>query len=83
MTATSLSDLGNPYRTERRAAELYFQLIAVLLGHQHHYVALDYIGPDNAGEWNIRCLCAHATIEFLIDLAESGGDRNSLLWLIA
>jgi hypothetical protein len=72
-----------PYKIDRRAVELYFQLLAALLAHQDHRVTLDHIEPDGIGGWHIHFACDMATIELLREVAVEIGDRSNPLWLLA
>jgi hypothetical protein len=79
----SVEAIHLPYKIERRAAELYFQLLAALLAHQNRRVALDRIEADGIGGWYIHFACDMATIELLREVAVEIGDRSNPLWLVA
>ena len=57
MTATSCQVTSSveaihiPYKIERQAARLYWELLATLLAQQDHRVTLDDIEPDGVGGW--------------------------------
>ena len=70
-----------PYKIDRLAVELYFQLLSTLLGHQDHSIVLEEIEPDGLGGWRIHFSCEPATVELLRDLPQ--GDRSNPLWLLA
>jgi hypothetical protein len=82
-TTASVEAVHIPYKIERRAAELYFQLLATLLAHQDHRVALDHIEPDGVGGWHIHFACDKAAIDLLNGVAMKIGDRSNPLWLLA
>jgi hypothetical protein len=89
MTATSppatasVEAIHIPYKIERGAAELYFQLLAALLAHQGHCVTLDDIEPDGVCGWHIHFTRDKATIDLLRDVAMKIEDRSNPLWLLA
>ena len=82
LAAVSAEAIHIPYKIERRAAELYFQLLVALLAQQGHCVTLDRIEPDGVG-WHIHFACDKATIDLLRDVATKIGDRRNPLWLLA
>jgi hypothetical protein len=73
----------HPNKIERRAAKLYFQLLAALLAQQGHCVTLDDIEPDGLGGWHIHLACDKATIDLLRHAAMKVEDRSNPLWLLA
>jgi hypothetical protein len=82
-SATVLSEIIHiPFSIERRAAELYWSLLEMLLGHRDHHVVLGGIEPDETGGWYVHFLCRdQATITLLQDVAATGDDNPLALLL--